>query len=445
MPSPEFADSLVSRALGLGADQAEAYVRSSRSLSVEVKDQACDSLRSSRSFGYGLRVIRDGCLGFAYSTDPGDAEPVIRNAVDSARNNDRDSYLGLPESGDYPDVEVHDPAVAQIREEDALALAMEIEKAAQGTDRRITKVRKAAATFSESEHLIVNSRSVRASYTSTACSAQITAIAEEQGEAQVGSDYSGSRFLRDVSFGEVGRQAAGHALRLLGSRRISAQKTTVILDRSVSVDFLGILASGLSAEAVQKGRSLLSGRLGQKVMHGGITVLDNGLLPGGLGSSPFDAEGVGVRKKVLIEQGVLQGYLHNTYTAAKGSGVSTGNAVRGGFSSMPTVGITNLYIEPYQGPGRATPADLYSLAGSGLHIYDAMGVHTANPVTGDFSVGVTGIWFENGLAKYPVKEAVLSGNILDLFGKAEALGSDLRFYGNIGAPSLIITDLDISA
>jgi PmbA protein len=158
-----------------------------------------------------------------------------------------------------------------------------------------------------------------------------------------------------------------------------------------------------------------------------------------------DDEGVPSQEKTVIHEGVLKAYLYNTYTARKAGAVSTGNAARGGFSTLPSVGVSNLFLEPVLGTSVFPKERLFAEIGRGLYVTDAMGVHTANPISGDFSVGVTGLWIEGGEIAFPVKEAVLSGNILELFGKIGAVGDDLRFFGNIGAPSLIICGADISA
>jgi len=166
---------------------------------------------------------------------------------------------------------------------------------------------------------------------------------------------------------------------------------------------------------------------------------------GMLGSRPVDDEGVCSREKILIKEGVLQGYLYNTYTAKKDSVVSTGNAVRGGFSGLPSVGISNLYVEANEKSAVMSLGHLFNAPDKALYITEAMGVHTANPISGEFSIGVTGLWIEKGEIKFPVKEAIISGNILELFGKIESVGDDLRFYGSIGSPSLLIGQIDISA
>jgi PmbA protein len=171
--------------------------------------------------------------------------------------------------------------------------------------------------------------------------------------------------------------------------------------------------------------------------------VDDGCIEGRLGSRPFDDEGVPVSRKYLIKDGVLKGYMYNVYTAKKEGRVSTGNAVRGGFARLPTVGPLNLSLAVsfpavHQG-------ELSTLVENGLYVTDAMGIHTANPVSGEFSIGVSGSWIENGSVKHAVKEAVISGNILDFFKNVEGAGDDPRFYGNMASPSLLIGPTDISA
>ena len=442
---PAFAEELVSEAVRRGADQAEVFIKSFKDLSVDVKDQTVDSLTSSLSYGYSLRVIKDKRLGFAYATDLAEKNSVVKQAVETAGYSDEDDNLVLPGPSVPAEVEVYDPAVADLGEGDAIGLTMLLEKAAFDTDSRVKKVRKASGSFTTAETVIVNSKSVKTRYLSTSCSAQIMAIAEDGQESQTGWDYSGSRFLSDVSFEKTGRTAAERSVRLLGARTISGARTNVLLDNSVTIDFLGILASSLSSEALQKGKSLLKDKLGKKVISPRLNIIDSGLLPGKLGSRPADDEGVPTSEKILVHKGVLQAYLYNTYTARRGNTRSTGNAVRGGFSSLPSVGITNLFVVPAAEEDRLLKKDLFVCLDRGLYIVDAMGVHTANPISGDFSLGVTGLWIEDGKIRFPVKEAVISGNILEFFTKVAGVGDDLIFYGNMGAPGIIISDVDISA
>ncbi len=440
-----FGEEVVSKAIRGGADQAEVFMKSSKSLSVEVKDQTVDSLKSSVSLGYSLRVIKDGRLGFSYATSAGDRDSVVTRAIDAARFSDPDKFLGLPEVGAPAAVSILDPQLTATDEDEAVKAVMLMERSVYEADRRVKKVRKASGSFIFSGTMIANSKGVNVYYESTACSAQVTAVAEEKGESQVGWDYDAGCFLKGISFEVVGKAAAERAASLLGSRKIEGTKGNVIIDNAVMAEFLGIFASSLSAEAVQKGKSLLAGRLGSKVISPGINLVDSGLLDGRLGSSPVDDEGVPSQQKAVVQGGFLKTYLYNTYAARKAGAASTGNAARGGFSALPSVGVSNLFLEPVSGASVVPRDRLFADIGRGLYVTDAMGVHTANPISGDFSVGVTGLWIERGEIAFPVKEAVLSGNILEFFGRVEAVGDDLRFFGSIGSPSLIICGVDISA
>jgi len=441
----EFAGELLHQAFKKGADKAEVYIRSLKKLSIEVKDRKIDALESSLSSGYSLRVIKDKGLGFSYSTDKNEIASVVDIAVETARWADKDEFLDLPGNSGHACVDVFDPGISSIGEEEAVQRVSLLEKTAYEEDKRIRNIRKARGTFSTSDILIVNSDGIDASYSSTACTAQIGAVAENGMDSRMGWYFGGSRFLHEVSFEDVGREAARRAVQLLGSRKMVTQKAHVIVDSMVAAEFMEIFAASLSSENVQKGKSLLSGRLGKKVLSQTINIIDSGLIPGKLGSRPVDDEGVSSREKTLIKEGILQGFLYNTYTAKKDGVTSTGNAVRSGFSGLPFVGISNIYIEAVSRSDVMNLGQLFKLVGKGIYVTDAMGIHLVNPVSGEFSLGVSGLWIEDGEIQFPVKETVISGNLLSLFERVEAVGDDQTFFGNVGAPSLLFGPVDISA
>lgn len=439
----EFGIKLIEKARKRGVDSAEVFIRTGRGLSVEVKGQKVEAIDSSLDFGFSIRVIRDGRLGFSFSSDPDAAEETMDKAIEASKWTEKDEFLSLPKKAEITKMDIYDPSIADITEDQAIERALLIEKAALGSDRRIKKVRKASATFSEKTVCVLNSYGLNREYRATACTAQIMVVAEDNGEGQMGWDFYGSRFLRSVNLEDVGRNAAKRALDLLGARRVSPEKVNVILDNSVAAEFLGLFAAILSSENVQKGKSLLKNRLNQQVISPLINIIDDPTLEDYLGSRPFDDEGVKASRHYLIKEGVLKDYMYNTYTANREGRESTGNAVRHGYSSLPSVGPSNLYINS---PAEAIP--VISMIGSldrGVYITEIMGLHTANPISGEFSIGLSGLWIEKGMIRYPVKEAIISGNILDLFAKVEALGNDLRFYGNTGSPSLLIGPIDLSA
>jgi PmbA protein len=180
--------------------------------------------------------------------------------------------------------------------------------------------------------------------------------------------------------------------------------------------------------------------MGERVAAAGVTLIDDGTYPTGIGSAPFDGEGVPSGKTVLVESGVLQGYLYNTYTAKKEGKASTGNAVRASFKTTPSVGTTNFYLKP----GNQAPEELVREVSNGLYVLEVMGMHTANPISGDFSIGAKGVWIENGVLSRPVRGIVIAGNVIELLKQVDAVASDLRFFGSRGAATFRVTGLTVS-
>jgi len=434
---------LVDLAMKGGASEAEVFQRVSRMLSAEVKSGEVSAVESAVSMGYGVRVIKDGRPGFYYSTRAEGAEGVVRAALEAAAYAEPDEFLSFPESEKAESTPTWDEKVSSTPEEEAIEGAFAIENATFSFDRRVKRTRKAMASFSAGETLVVNSKGVSVSYASTSVSGHIMSVAEEGGESQMGWGFGSGRFMEEVNFKAVGEEAARRAVEMLGARKISAVKAPVILDSHVASEFLSIFSAMLSSENVQKGKSLLAGKRGRLVVSENLDIIDDGLLASGPGRRPIDDEGVPTSRKVLVRGGVLQGFMYNSRTARKEGVKSTGNAARGRFSSVPSVGPVNIYIDS-QGEKKDLNS-LFASADNGLYIIDAMGMHTANPISGHFSIGVSGLWVEGGRPAYPVKEAVISGNILEFFGGVLAIGSDLRFYGSVGSPGLVIGPTDISA
>ena len=218
----------------------------------------------------------------------------------------------------------------------------------------------------------------------------------------------------------------------------------VLLDPNAAASFLGVLASALTADAVLKGRSLFAGRVGDRVASDVVQLIDDGRMLDGPGASPFDDEGVPTARKSVIENGVLKGYLHNAYTAKRMGGSSTGNASRAGFKSTPGVAPTNLFLQP----GTASPEDLMRSAGRALYVQDLIGVHSgANPISGDFSVGVSGLIVEGGAFGRGVREAAVASTITDILSSIVALGNDIRFFpfgGAIGSPTVLVGEMTVA-
>ena len=455
-----FAEDVVKKALKRGCDAAEVFIRSSSGISAEAKDGKVEAMEVSKDVGIALKVIKGQRLGFAFTTNPQGIENTINAAIEAAKWTVVDEYLDIPEQMPAGEVLIFDEKIKNISEDTVIKNALLLEKSALSFDKRIKKVRKAEVGALVGSTTIANSKGVNISYEGTYYSAHVTTLAgDENGDNQMGWDFAGSRRMSDVDIKTVGNRASKRAVELLGSRKISTVKAPVILCPSVAVGFLDILSASLSAEAVQKQRSFLAGKVGQTIMSTLVDIVDDGTMQWGTGTKPVDDEGVPVSTKTVISKGVLDNYFYNTYAAKKAGVRSTGNAVRSSHKALPGIDVTNFYIKPKEsqesGDSRQESVDrsqetgenngLIKSLSKGILILNAMGLHTANPISGDFSIGISGLWIENGETAYPIKEAVMSGNILDLFNKLEALGGDMEFYGNIGSPSLLIGNMDISA
>ena len=445
-------EEIIRKAISKGCDAAEIFIKSSRGVSVEAKNGKVEALEASLDFGIALRVIKKQKIGFSFTTNPDGVEKIIDEAVEGAEWTNKDEFVGLPDCMQSGELSVFDNRIETLKDEDIIRDAILLEESSLSFDERIKKVRKAEVSVGLGSTAIVSSKGINTSYKSSYYAAHVTALAQDAGgDSQMGWDYAGSRRRGDIDIKAVGKEASRRAIELLGSRKISAVRVPVVLSTAVAVDFLEILSASLSSEAVQKQRSFLTEKVGRNIISSLIDIIDDGTMAWGTGTKPVDDEGVPTLNKTLVSKGILNGYLYNTYTAKKDGVSSTGNAVRG-FKSLPGVGVTNFYLKPHGDQKSAVRSQngtnnntLLKSMSRGILILGAMGVHTANPISGDFSVGISGLWIENGEAAYPVKEAVMSGNILDLFKKVEAVGSDLRFYGSTGSPSLLIGDMDISA
>jgi PmbA protein len=451
-----FAEDIIKKAINKGCDAAEVFIKRSRGISVEAKNGKVEALEASLDFGIALRVIKKHKTGFSFTTSPEGIAKIIDEALEGAEWTYEDQFAGIPDCMHSGEVSIFDKQIEALKDEDIIRDAILLEESSLAFDERIKKVRKAEVSAAVGSTAIINSKGLNASYKSTYYSAHVTTLAQDKGgDSQMGWDYAGSRRRGDVDIKAVGKEASRRAIELLGSRKMSAVRVPVVLSTAVAVDFLEILSASLSSESVQKQRSFLTGKIGQKIISGLVDIVDDGTLAWGTGTKPVDDEGVPVLNKTLVSEGILKSYLYNTYTAKKDGVFSTGNAVRG-FKSLPGVGVTNMFIKPARDEKSEAGShesekmtvknnSLLKSMSKGILILGAMGVHTANPISGDFSIGISGLWIENGEAAYPVKEAVMSGNILDMFNKVEAVGPDLRFYGSAGSPSLLIGDMDISA
>jgi len=437
------ADKVESLLKGRAADGYEIYLGASRNLTIEVRDQKVDTFKCSAPVAVSIRVLKARSMGFSYSTsmDGADLEKMIDNALASAEIQTPDDCNGLPAPMAYPPLSgLFDEGLALVDEGEKIGRAMELERLVLTADPRVKRVRKASYGESTFALQIRNSLGVNGSYRDTSVTASVSAIAEEGNDSQMGWDFGFSNCFSGIDVAAIAAAAAGKATGLLGAARIPTMRCPAVLDNRVAGEILEVLSQSFLAENIQKGKSLLAGRVGEDIFSAILRIRDDGALPGGMGTAPFDSEGVGQRNTVLVENGRLLGFLYDTYCARKGGTESSGNAVRGSSKNSPRTGVTNFFIEN----GALPLASLLKGIDRGVLITEVMGMHTANAISGDFSVGAAGFLIEGGVATVPVKGIAIAGNILELFRNVELAGNDLRFFGAVGSPSLKISALDVS-
>jgi PmbA protein len=236
---------------------------------------------------------------------------------------------------------------------------------------------------------------------------------------------------------EVGKIAAQRTIRRLGARKAKTARVPVVFDPMVATSILEHIFEGVNGDSVYRGASFLAGKLGQKIAAADVNVIDDGTVPGGFGTSPFDGEGIPTRRTVVIENGVLKSYVLNTYTAKKLGLETTGNASRG-LAGTPGIGPGNYFLQP----GTRTPKEIIAGISDGLYVTEFLG-HGVNLVTGDYSRGASGLWISGGELAYPVEEITVAGNLKDLFLNISEIGNDLEFRGAVASPTIRVDGLTV--
>lgn len=432
------------RAAGEG-EQAEAFAVESRRTQVKARAGDVESLSASESRGVGVRVVTDGRLGYAWTADPSvdDATGLLDSARTNAALATPDEANGLPVAPPAEEVPgLFRPSMAGLPPSRKVALALDLERVATSSHPDVRKVEEVMYGDAVSSVAVASTVGMEGEYARTDCWCMVSALAERDGETQSGFSFRVARETDELQWEEAAAEAALRGARLLGAVKPESERLPVVLDPWAASGFLGVLAGALSAEERQKGRSLLAGLVDEEVASPGVTLVDDGRLPDGPASSPFDDEGVPTTRTLLIEHGRLRGFLHNTVTARREGGASTGNASRPSYRGVPGVAPTNLFVIP----GSDAPEAVLARAGRGVYVQDVTGLHSgANPVSGEFSVGATGLRLEGGELGQPLREMTIASTLLDVLKQVVTVGSDLQFFGgSLGSPTLLVGEMTVA-
>ena len=431
------ADAIVAEARP--GEQIEASVSRSQGTDVRVRHGEVEHFVASQSQGIGVRVIVEGRTGTASAgtLDAASWREVLAEARENAELGTPDEWAGLAEPDGVPIVEqqLWDDRLAEYPVADKIDIARSLEAIAVAADPRV-RIDDANYSDGSTERAFATTTGIRLSGRSNGCHASVSVMAEENGETQTGWAYAVGDNPDLFDLDEAGRIAASRATRLLGAVKPASRRTTVVLAPMVTAQFLGIIGSTLNGESVVKGRSIFADRLGEAVANPLITLIDDPTDPRAYTATEFDGEGLAARRNVLIEDGVLRMFTHNSYSARRAGTRSTGNASGGG------VGCLALQLVP----GTATQEELISGVDEGVLIESVQGLHSGvNPVSGDFSTGASGMMIRQGRIAEPVREFTIASTLQRMLQDVVAVGGDVDWLPMRAAGvSLVISGVTMS-
>lgn len=438
----------LSAARAAGAEAADVVLTQSEGTSTRVRGDEIEFVTQARETTLGIRAFVAGRAGLrcaVASTSDLAAEAVermAREAVLLARETAEDPVAGLPDSGFEaapPDLALADPADREVGVETLIESARRAERAAREEDPRITRSEGSEASARLRHVAYGSSAGFLGEYTAASHQLACMPIASEGAAMQVDSWWTVARTRARLASPEaVGRRAAQRALRRLGARRVATCEVPVIFDPVTSASLLRHVLACVSGYAVYREASMLAGRLGERIASDLVHVVDDGRVPAGLGSRPFDGEGLPTRRNVVLDHGRLESWLLDTYAARKLGLASTGSAARSA-GSAPGVSGTNFWLEP----GTVAPEDIVSSTDRGLLVTSLFG-HGFNAVTGDFSRGAAGLWIEAGRPVHAVEEVTVAGNLGTMLLAVDAVGRDLEWLGTVAAPTLRIARMTVA-
>lgn len=425
-----------------GADDAEVLLNQRLEFSTRVHKGVVETLKESTGRSLQLRVFAGQKQARAATSDlRGETvKGLVQRAIERARLASEDSFAGLPEEfGSLPEtdtLQLYDPAVEEMTTEEKISLARETEKIGLELDPAVDNSGGASFGANSGRTWLANSRGFVAGFHGTACSLSVYLLGQDGGKAEQPSDYWYTLSRRRAKLDspqQVARTAVERVKRHFGARKVQTQEVPVIFEPAVAAELLQNMLGAVKGESIYLRRSFLVDQLGKKVANPSVTLIDDGLLKGGIGTRPFDLEGVASQRTVVIENGVLENYLCGSYSARKLRRKRTGNGNGSGDSA------TNFYLAA----GPHSPEEILGSVSNGLYVTRLLGFGV-NLVTGDYSRGAYGLWIENGKLTFPVHEITISGNLRQMLEGIEMVGNDLEFRDDISSPTIKINRMTIS-
>jgi PmbA protein len=419
-----------------GADEVEIYCMKGRSISIDIHRDVIDLAKESLVSGIGIRAIVNGAVGFSSTNDVNRINEASILAVRSARVRGSDpQWSGLPGKSKPAKVrDIFDRKIKDIQIEGCIDLAFEM---IQGS-KSISTVVPTSGHFvcGDSTKLILNSNGVEIQEEDTVVSASMDVITNDA-PISTASEFDMSRKL-DVDFFKIGAEASSLAKRSQDGIITQTRDCHVLLEPMAIADILeNTLITSVDADNIQKGRSSLIGKIGTSIAAGDLSIIDDGTFAGGLGTSSCDEEGTPSKITPIIKNGILSSFIYDSYTAGKEKRESTGNAVRGSYTTTPSIGIRNLIIEH-------PSFDVIAQTNDGVIVNSVIGAHTANPISGDFSVEARNSFeIKDGQIGSPIKSMMISGNIFELLKNIDGMGNDVRKVGAVITPTVRVAKMRV--
>jgi PmbA protein len=437
----DLSEKLVQKCLRAGADAAEVYIQNGRSLSVRVLNSEIDTIQEAATAGVGIRVVVDKKLGFCHCNDFSSKalDDTITMAIAFAKLTSPDEFNVLPSEEGMTDISgLFDPSIADVPMQQKIDMAKELESLAL-KDPRVSKSSGSGFGESESEVFIANSNGFSKTYKSSACSVSVSVVAEKGDQKNTGGDSCSRRYFNDLlPLQEIAAVASRKAYELIDPKMVKTQRASVVFDPDVARSLFGGVIQALNGDRVNQGASFLGSSLNEKFASELLTIYDDGTIERGMASRPFDGEGVPTSKRLLVEKGIAKEFIYNSSAAARAGKKSTGNASRGGFTSLPGISTNAVYLEP----GKYLRNEIIASTEKGLLLKGVTG-YGIDPVTGNFSGGATGFWIEKGEIIHPVKGLTIAGSASEILNGIDMMGNDVDMNRTFAAPTFRVQEMQI--
>jgi PmbA protein len=446
----KFKDRLFKAAKETGFADYEIYYAFGESFKVNVYKNEIDSYSVNITKGLGFRGLYKGCMGYAYTEILDDAaiDMLIENAKTNAiiiESDDKEKIY--PGGSEYQDINCYNESLLDISASEKIELALKMEKMALEKDSRVKDIRYCTVSSFNSHANIINSQGLNLNHKTNGIYAALVPVIKDGDMSKTSFAYRTSRNFFDIVPSDIVKEAVDKALSSIGASTLKTDKYKIILNNEAALDLLKTYSVIFSADRAQKGMSLLKGKEGEIISSKILTIVDDPLLEGEMGSMPFDGEGVACYTKNIIEKGKLTTLLHNLKTASKDGVKTTGNASRPSYSSTIGVSPTNFYIKPND----SSLNELQKRLKNGILIMELEGLHSgANTISGDFSLAAKGFEINNGKIIRPIEQITIAGNFYKMLKDIEGIGKDLKFglpsgEGCFGSPSLLIRELSVAS